>query len=213
MANTHNRVTNENSDNNNTNTGASIDYVSSDATNYVTNYANMQQAPQYQPVPQQQPRNKLGELQQTKPPTFSHSVEPMDADDYLKTVQKKLQVVQYNNREKVLFAAHQLVRPAADWWDEYVEAHEEPETINWQEIKNSFRSHHVPMGVMKLKKKEFEDLKQGSMTVSEYVTRFTQLSRYALDNVDTDKKKQDWFLNGLNDGLTYALEARAFINF
>jgi hypothetical protein len=27
--------------------------------------------------------------------------------------------------------------------------------------------------VMKLKKKEFEDLKQGSMTVSEYVTRFT----------------------------------------
>jgi hypothetical protein len=213
MANTHNRVTNENSDNNNTNTGASIDYVSSDATNYVTNYANMQQAPQYQPVPQQQPRNKLGELQQTKPPTFSHSVEPMDADDYLKTVQKKLQVVQYNNREKVLFAAHQLVRPAADWWDEYVEAHEEPETINWQEIKNSFRSHHVPMGVMKLKKKEFEDLKQGSMTVSEYVTRFTQLSHYALDNVDTDKKKQDWFLNGLNDGLTYALEACAFINF
>jgi hypothetical protein len=44
---------------------------------------------------------------------------------------------------------------------------------------------------MKLKKKEFEDLKQGSMFVSEYVTRFTQLSHYALDNMDTDKKKQD----------------------
>jgi hypothetical protein len=73
-------------------------------------------------------------------------------------------------------------------------------------------THHVPLGMMKLKK-EFEDLKQGSMSVSEYVTRFTQLSRYALDNVDTDKKKQDWFLNGLNDGLTYALEARDFIKF
>jgi hypothetical protein len=46
------------------------------------------------------------------------------------------------------------------------------------------------MGVMKLKKKEFEDLKQGSMTVSEYVTRSTQLSHYALGNVDTDEKKQ-----------------------
>jgi hypothetical protein len=73
----------------------------------------------------------------------------------------------------------------------YVEAHEEPETINWQEFKNRFRSHHVPMGVMKLKKKEFEDLKQGSMIVSEYVTRFTQLSQYATGNMDTDKKKQD----------------------
>jgi hypothetical protein len=88
----------------------------------------------------------------------------------LKTVVKKLQVVQCNNREKVLFAAPQLVIPTADWWDAYVEAQEEPKTINWQEFKNSFRTHHVSLGVMKLKKKEFEDLKQDSMTVSEYVT-------------------------------------------
>jgi hypothetical protein len=90
---------------------------------------------------------------------FSHSVDPIDADDWLKTVEKKLQDVQCNKREKVLFAAHQLVRPATDWRDAYVEAHEESETINWQEFKNNFRSHHVLMGVMKLKKKEFEDLK------------------------------------------------------
>jgi hypothetical protein len=51
------------------------------------------------------------------------------------------------------------------------------------------------------------------MTVSEYVTHFTQLSHYAPDNVDTNEKKQDWFLNGLNDGLAYALEARNFVNF
>jgi hypothetical protein len=106
-----------------------------------------------------------------------------------------------------------LVGRAADWWDAYVEAHEEPETNNWQEFKNYLRSHHVLLGVMKLKKKEFGDLKQGSMTVSEYVTRFTQLSRYALDDMDIDEKKQDWFLNGLNDGLAYALEACDFINF
>jgi hypothetical protein len=137
----------------------------------------------------------------------------MDVDDWLKTIDKKLQVVQCNNREKVLFASHQLMGPVVDWWDTYVEAHEEPESINWQEFKNSFRSHHVPLEVMKLKKKEFKDLKQGSMTVSEYVTHFTQLSRYALDNVDTDEKKQEWFLNGLNDGLAYVLEVRDFVNF
>jgi hypothetical protein len=66
---------------------------------------------------------------------------------------------------------------------------------------------------MKLKKKEFEDLNQGSMSVSKYVTRFTQLSRYALNDVDTYEKKQDWFFNGLNDGLSYSLEAGNFINF
>jgi hypothetical protein len=71
----------------------------------------------------------------------------------------------------------------------------------------------VPLRVMELKRKEFEDLKQGLMSVNEYMTRFTQLSRYAPDNVDTYAKKQDWFLNRLNDGLAYALKARDFANF
>jgi hypothetical protein len=31
--------------------------------------------------------------------------------------------------------------------------------------------------------------------------------------VDTDEKKQDCFLNELNDGLAYALEARDFVYF
>jgi hypothetical protein len=74
-------------------------------------YAAQPQAP---PLP---PRDRLGDFQRTKPPTFSHVVEPMDADDWLKSVEKKLQVVQYNNREKVLLASHKLSGPIADWWD------------------------------------------------------------------------------------------------
>jgi hypothetical protein len=137
----------------------------------------------------------------------------MDADDWLKTIEKKLQVVQCNNREMVLFASHQLEGPTSDWLDAYVDAHEEPAIINWQEFRIAFCLHHVPQGIIKMKKKEFQDLKQGSMSVSEYVSHFTQLSRYATGDVDTDEKKQDYFLNGLNDGLTYALEAHDFESF
>jgi hypothetical protein len=56
-------------------------------------------------------------------------------------------------------------------------------------------------------------LKQGSMMVSKYVTHFTQLFRYTPNDVDTDEKKQECFLNGLDDGLAYALEACDFENF
>jgi hypothetical protein len=42
---------------------------------------------------------------------------------------------------------------------------------------------------------------------------FTQLSLYAPHEVDTNEKKQECFLNGLNDGLAYALEACDFENF
>jgi hypothetical protein len=51
------------------------------------------------------------------------------------------------------------------------------------------------------------------MMVSEYVTCLTQLSRYAPSDVDTNEKKQECFLNGLDDGLAYALVARDFENF
>jgi hypothetical protein len=39
-----------------------------------------------------------------------------------------------------------------------VEAHEEPENINQPKFKAAFQAHHVPQGVIKLKK-EFQDLK------------------------------------------------------
>jgi hypothetical protein len=35
----------------------------------------------------------------------------MDADDWLKSIEKKLQVVQCNNHENVLVASHQLSGP------------------------------------------------------------------------------------------------------
>jgi hypothetical protein len=58
---------------------------------------------------------------------------------------------------------------------------------------------------MKLKKKEFADLKQGGMTVSEYLNSFIQLSRYAPEDINIDEKKQDMFLNGLNDDIQFQL--------
>jgi hypothetical protein len=103
-------------------------------------------------------RDRLGDFQRTKPPTFSYAVELMDVDDWLKSIEKKLQVVQYNNHEKVLLASHQLSSPTVFWWDAYVEAHKEPESINWLEFRAAFRAHHIPQGVIK-PKKEFQGLK------------------------------------------------------
>jgi hypothetical protein len=58
---------------------------------------------------------------------------------------------------------------------------------------------------MKLKKKEFVDLKQGGMTVNEYINSFIQLPRYTPDGINTDKQKHDMFLNGLNDDIQFHL--------
>jgi hypothetical protein len=66
---------------------------------------------------------------------------------------------------------------------------------------------------MKLKKKEFADLKHGSMTVNEYLNSFIQLSRYAPDNINMDEKKQDMFLNEFNDDNQFQLLNIDYANF
>jgi hypothetical protein len=43
------------------------------------------------------------------------------------------------------------------------------------------------------------------MTVNEYLSQFIQLSRYALDDVNTDEKKQDMFLKGPNVEIQFQL--------
>ena len=54
---------------------------------------------------------------------------------------------------------------------------------------------------MKLKKKKFLALKQGSMSIAEYHDKFIQLPWYVPTEVEDDEKRQELFMEGLNDGL------------
>jgi hypothetical protein len=129
----------------------------------------------------------------------------MEAEDWLKGAEKKLVISQCMDHEKILFAAHQLYGTTANWWETYCNTHVNINTIMWNEFKAHFHTHYIPRGTMKLKKKKFADLKQGSITVNEYLNSFIQLSRYAPDDINTDQKKQDMFLNGLNDDIQFQL--------
>ena len=122
-------------------------------------------------------------------------------------------IAQCSDREKVLYASGRLTGPAADWWDSYTAAHDAADTITWAEFSTQFRNYHIPAGMIKIKKKEFLSLKQGNMSVSEYRDKFIQLSRYALEEVAEDERKQEHFIEGLNGPLQYALVAHTFPSF
>jgi hypothetical protein len=51
------------------------------------------------------------------------------------------------------------------------------------------------------------------MTVNEYLNSFIQLSRYATEDINTDKKKEDMFLEGLNDDIQFQLLNTNYVNF
>jgi hypothetical protein len=87
-----------------------------------------------------------------KPPTFSNSSDPLQADDWLKFMDKMLNIAQCTDREKVLYASSRLTSPTTDWWDAYCAAHATANTILWVEFSTHFRNYHIPASLMKIKK-------------------------------------------------------------
>jgi hypothetical protein len=74
-----------------------------------------------------------------------------------------------------------------------------PEKVfSWEEFKEKFHTFHVLESIVELKRREFEDLKQGSSSMMSYIKEFTRLSRYASDEVSTDNKRMKRFLRGLD---------------
>jgi hypothetical protein len=124
-----------------------------------------------------------------------------------------LNIAQCSDWEKVFYASGRLTGPAADWWNSYTAAHDAANNITWAEFATKFRNYHIPAGLMKIKKMEFLSLKQGNMSVSEYHDKFIQLSRYALDEVADDERKQEHFMEGLNGPLQYSLVSHTFPSF
>jgi hypothetical protein len=72
-------------------------------------------------------------------------------------------------------------------------------------FEEGFKTNHVSSGVLSLKRKEFRDLRQTNRTVAEYIEEFNTLSRYAPEDVDTDAKRRERFLDGLIDELSLKL--------
>jgi hypothetical protein len=65
-----------------------------------------QQSHQQQPPPP--PQSRLWEFLRTRPTTFSQAKDPMEAKDWLKSIEKKLEITQCTDQEKVLFTSHKL---------------------------------------------------------------------------------------------------------
>jgi hypothetical protein len=82
----------------------------------------------------------------------------MKVEHWLKSIEKKLEIAQCTNREKVLFAAHQLFGTIIDWWETYRNSHSNICAITCNEFKVRFKTYYVPRGTLKLKKKEFSEL-------------------------------------------------------
>jgi hypothetical protein len=57
---------------------------------------------------------------------FAHSSDPMDAEDWLRTMERELHTAQCDDREKVLYGPRLLRGAAQSWWESYLATHANP---------------------------------------------------------------------------------------
>ena len=164
--------------------------------------------------PREQTMNdKLTAFLRTKTPTFAGSSNPLEADDWLCVIERKLEPFECQDRDKVLLATHQLTGTALAWWENYCAAAEDTTTITWNEFVKEFRRYHIPAATIKRKADEFRTLQQGSMSVEEYTYQFMELAHYAPEEVDKDERKQDMFKKGLSPELRTLLTPQIYLDF
>ena len=83
----------------------------------------------------------------------------MDAEDWLRDTERKLNTVGSTDEEKLRYAAYLLSGPAARWWESMLAIQTPGTTITWEQFKEKFRETHVPESIMELKRREFENLR------------------------------------------------------
>ena len=97
---------------------------------------------------------------------------------------------------RIRLAAFQLEGQAQVWWNS-AKTYRDLEAMTWAEFQDLFMGKYFPDTARHAKAQEFLELKQGAMTVMDYVARFTELAHFADDYVATDMAKVRRFENGL----------------
>ena len=118
----------------------------------------------------------------------------MVADHWFMQIENILEAMEItSDTTRIRLAAFQLEGEARVWW-RGARTSRDLEVMTWAEFQDVFMGKYFPEIA---KAQEFLELKQGAMTMMDYVTRFTELAQFADDYVAIVLAKVRRFENGL----------------
>ena len=131
------------------------------------------------------------------PPTFTGGGDSLVADHWFMQVEKVLEAMEItSDTTRIRLAAFQLEGEAQVWWN-WAKTFRDLEAMTWAKFQELFMGKYFSDTTRHAKAQEFLELKQGTMTVMDYVAKLTELARFADDYVATDMAKVKRFENGL----------------
>ena len=104
----------------------------------------------------------------------------MVANHWFQQIEKILEAMEITSDAiKIILAKFQLEGESQVWWD-WVKTSRDLEAMTWAVFHELFMRKYFPATARHAKAREFLELKQGTMTVMEYVAKFTELAHFFL---------------------------------
>ncbi|WVZ89367.1 hypothetical protein U9M48_035785, partial [Paspalum notatum var. saurae] len=109
-----------------------------------------------------------------QPPIFTVATDPLDADDRLRIIVSKFSLSPQLTEQRRLASRHGVYMCAS-----FPAMQPAGHQVTWDEFRAAFRAHYLPPSLIELKQREFRALRQGNMSVLEYVQAFIRPSQYS----------------------------------
>lgn len=115
------------------------------------------------------------------PTEFEGTINPEDAENWLKAVERVLEAIGVSNEQKVTLATFTLKGKALEWWEAGKRLLLAPlpnvqppvaQVITWARFVKAFNDQYIPKSYRFEQETAFINLKQEGMTVSEYDAKF-----------------------------------------
>nr|XP_027067809.1 uncharacterized protein LOC113693473 [Coffea arabica] len=167
------------------------------------------QAPVNQPRdPEMGQDRALERFQKFSPRKFLGGPDPEVAERWLETMINIFATLNYTEERQVQFAIFQF-EGLSRAWRNVVRAKWEREGTAWTWLNfvREFNEKYLPPRVQEKREDDFIKLRQGTLSVSEYETQFTKLSKFAPELIVTEQRRVRRFVQGLNVKIQEAFAA------
>ncbi|XP_059670860.1 uncharacterized protein LOC132316395 [Cornus florida] len=144
------------------------------------------------------------------PVMFEGGVDPMVTDDYLDQVESHLTSMNVSNDQlKITLAIYKFSKDIKLWWKSVTYQHK-VENMSWDMFKELFYEKYFLITKRWELRKQFDDLIQCNMSMTEYENKFTSLSRFAPKSVRNEADKTRKFVSGLHYQMRPLITAQYF---
>ncbi|XP_073030696.1 uncharacterized protein [Primulina eburnea] len=132
------------------------------------------------------------------PPRFDSSETGERAEEWIERIEQIFVTAPCDRSAWLRLATFQISRNVLLWW-QTTEAglRAQGHTVDWDVFRSRFLDKYFSIAARQKKEKEFEDLRQGSMSVAEYESRYSVLLKYVPHIATNVHAKMRHFLKGL----------------